>query len=275
MEFRKVTIELEKESDDILITPIGDIHIGNKGFNRNKFEKIIKRIAKGKNHYTLGIGDYVDNIGGLGLTDKRWNPETTSREFLTVEDQTDYFTKWWKKVAHKSFGLHSGNHEWKTISQQRFKKYFCTPVDNENPEINLYSNKYLGRIALIMIVVKYKKKVLRQFNILSMHGGYSGMRTGGNINRLEDIVSSFEGIDIALVGHSHKLWTTSLMVMGYDKYHNSFYERKIILANTGSFLESYSKGVDSYIEVSPRRSTKTGTITICLNAKNGDLYAYE
>ena len=274
MEFRRYTINLEKLSDNILITPIGDIHVGNKGFNQEKFEKAINRIARGKNHYTIGIGDYIDNIpSGYGISDKRWASDTIEKKYLSPEEQTNYFVKQWKKVAHKSLGMLSGNHEWKYMSQDRFKKYFVYPTDEEGNQ--LYKEHYLGRLCLVLLVIKYKGKVIREFTILALHGGYAGMRTGGNINRLEDIVSSFEGVEIALVGHSHKLWTASLMVIGYDRYKNSLYERKIIMANTGTFLESNVKGVDSYIETSPRRAVKTGTITISLNAKDGDLYAHE
>ena len=101
------------------------------------------------------------------------------------------------------------------------------------------------------------------------------MRQGGTINRLEDITAGFEGIDVSLMGHTHRTWTASSEIMGYSYYHNSFYQRKVIFANTGTFLKSYTKGVDSYIESSPRRPTRTGTITVTFDPYHDDIFGHD
>ena len=93
-------------------------------------KNISDTVAKTPNLYTIGMGDFIDNIHGMGAggVDKRWNPETVERDRLTTEEQIDYFVEWWAKVAYCSGGMHSGNHEWKTINQRRFIKDFCHPV---------------------------------------------------------------------------------------------------------------------------------------------------
>ena len=276
MEFHKWIVELYKKDDDINFRPIGDVHAGNLAFDKNEFEKTIKEIEKDSHLYTIGMGDFIDNIQAWanGGVDKRWNAETVERDRLTTEEQVDYFVDWWQRVAYCSAGLHSGNHEWKTINQRRFIKDFCHPVDKTGTKV-LYNQKYLGRLALTNLTVKYKKKTLREFVILSHHGGFAGMRQGGTLNRLEDITSSFEGVDASIMGHTHRTWVATAMIQGYDKYRNDVYERKIILGNTGTFLRSYVKGVDSYIESSPRRSTRVGTITITFNAESGKKFAHD
>ena len=79
MEFNKWTVELEKKDDDMIYRPIGDVHAGNMGFDKDEFEKTIKGIASDPHCYTMGMGDYIDNIQAWanGGVDKRWNPETT------------------------------------------------------------------------------------------------------------------------------------------------------------------------------------------------------
>ena len=129
---------------------------------------------------------------------------------MTTEEQIDYFVEWWAKVAHKSGGMHSGNHEWKTINQRRFIKDFCHPNDPKDLGKVLYNQKYLGRLSLTLLTIKYKKKTLKEFQILSLHGGFAGMRQGGTLNRLEDIASSFEGLDVALMGHTHRTWVAEI-----------------------------------------------------------------
>ena len=277
MEFNRVEIVLDKADDTFTLRPVGDIHAGNLGFDQPKFERTINKIAKTKDLYTVGMGDYIDNVQAWagGSVDKRWNPETVERNRLTTEEQIDYFVKWWAKVADKSCGMLSGNHEWKTINQRRFIKDFCTPVDPDDPTKVLYNNKYLGRMGIIHLRVKHKKKTLKDYQILVHHGGFSCMRQGGTVNRLEDITAGFEGIDVSLFGHTHRTWTASSEIMGYSYYHNSFYQRKVILGNTGTFLKSFSKGVDSYIEASPRRPTRTGTISVTFDPYNNDIFGHD
>ena len=35
---------------------------GNRGFDKNKFERTLKKIADTKNLWTLVMGDYIDNV---------------------------------------------------------------------------------------------------------------------------------------------------------------------------------------------------------------------
>ena len=300
MECHRVTIELQKPDDQINLRPLGDIHVGNIGWDQKKFEKNIEFVVKHDDYYTIGMGDYIDNIQAWANAsfDKRWNPETVERGRMTTDEQILYFIHQWKKVANKSFGMLSGNHEWKTINQQRFIKDFCNPIDQKlvtvknvdgvdqvqfEPNINpntgkadtLYHQKYLGRLAIIGLTFIHKKKEIKHFEILALHGGYAGARTGGTINRLEDITGSFDGIDVALMGHSHDTWVNSTVLTGRDRKTNQLYERKILLANTGTFLRGYKKGVDSYVEISPRRAKRVGTVTITFNTYGGNIYGHD
>lgn len=277
MDFNRVQVFLDKPDDVFTVRPVGDVHAGNLGFDKEKFERTLKTIAKTRDLYTIGMGDYIDNVMAWanGSVDKRWNPETVERDRMTTEEQIDYFVKQWEQVASKCFGMLSGNHEWKTINQRRFIKDFCNPVDPDNFGKVLYNQKYLGRMGIIHLRVKHKKKTLKDYQILCHHGGFAGMRQGGTINRLEDITAGFENIDVSLMGHTHRTWTASSEIMGYSYYHNSFYQRKMIMGNTGTFLKSYSKGVDSYIEASPRRPTRTGTISVTFDPYNEDIFGHD
>ena len=125
---RRQTIELEKKDDTIHLEPLGDIHLGNLGCDIDKYERRIKHIAKSPNTYTIGMGDYIDNISAYagGIVDKRWNPETVDRRMLTTEEQTERFLESWRPLVDKTIGgLLAGNHEWKTINQKRFITDFC------------------------------------------------------------------------------------------------------------------------------------------------------
>lgn len=262
----QVKLKLNKKDDDIQLRPLGDIHIGNLGCDVEKFKKNVKLIETDPDYYTIGMGDYIDNVMAYaqGGIDKRWNPETMDRTTLTTEEQTDKLVDLWKPISHKTFGMLAGNHEWKTINQRRFIKDFCEPL-------NIY---YLGRLAYINIQISHNGKILKDFLICALHGGYAGMMAGGAVNRMKMIAGDFDA-DIFLMGHNHDLWTRTGMKMGYDKKTNSPIEKKILYANTGTFLRGYEKGIDSYVEINPREAKRVGTITITLNAESGRMFAHE
>lgn len=287
-------VDLEKKDDTWNLRPLGDIHIGSVGFAEEKFEKEISFIERTPRYLTVAMGDVIDNIQAYaqGGIDKRWNPQHTVRNHLTTEEQVVAFSHYWKRVAHKSVGIFSGNHEWKTITQQRFVRDFCNPVnmkvvwDKQTPRLEpviekgetvprvLYSNKYLGRMAYINIGFDYKGKRLRDFLVLGMHGGYSGMQMGGAVNRLKQISGDFD-CDIVLMGHSHDTGIRTATRIGYDKAHNDIVRKKILLANTGTFLVSYMKNADNYEEINPREAKRVGTITITMNPETGNIYGHD
>lgn len=292
----RVTIELKKKDERIHLRPLGDIHIGNPGFAVEHFEKELDFIASHDDYYTIGMGDVIDNVMAWanGTVDKRWQPTSVNRKRLTTEEQIIVFTNYWNKVAHKSFGLFSGNHEWKTITQQRFIKDFCNPVNMRleydektgvqklepilNPKTHkadvLYHQKYLGRLAFINVGFTYKGKKLRDYVILGLHGGYAGMLAGGAVNRLKMIAGDFD-CDVVLMGHTHDTWIRTLTKLSYGLKHNDIIEKKIVMANTGTFLRGYMKDMDNYPESNPREAKRVGTITITFDPYKGTMYGHD
>lgn len=287
---KRYVINLEKADDVINLRPLGDIHIGNIGCDLKEFEKQLDYVAKHDDYYTIMMGDAIDNVQAYaqGMVDKRWNPETVSRNTLTTEEQTDLFVDYWSRVADKSIGMIAGNHEWKTINQRRFIKDFCNPVKyvtntegvrepvlgKDGKPIVLYHNDYLGRLAYVMLSFKHKGKILRNYLGLVLHGGYAGAQPGGAVNRLKQISGDFD-CDFILMGHSHDTGVWSSVRTGYDIKTNSLVEKKQILGMTGTFLRGYAKGVDSYVEINPRSAKRVGTVTISMNAYSGSLYGHD
>jgi len=262
----QVKINLKKIDDNIQLRPLGDIHIGNLGCDIEKFKRSVEWVKSNPDAYCIGMGDYIDNVMAYaqGGVDKRWNPETMDRKTLTTEEQTDAFIKYWTPIKDKTWGLLAGNHEWKTINQRRFIKDFCDPL----------GLKYLGRLAYVNVQINYKSKILRDYLVLALHGGYSGMQAGGSMNRMKAICGDFD-CDLVLMGHNHDTVTRPIVRMGYNKKTNSPIEKKVLLGNTGTFLRGYEKGVDSYVEINPKEAKRVGTITITMNGYNGDMYAHD
>ena len=95
-----VFFDLKKKDEIINVRPLGDIHIGNLGCDVTEFQKSLDWVAEKENHFTIGMGDYIDNVMAYaqGGVDKRWNPETVDRSTLTTEEQTDKLVEMWGKL---------------------------------------------------------------------------------------------------------------------------------------------------------------------------------
>lgn len=263
---KRVTVHLHKKDDIFNLRPLGDVHLGNIGCDVEKFKKHIDFVAKHDDYYTIGMGDFIDNVQAYagGQVDKRWNPETVDRMHMTSEEQIEYFLELWEPIKEKTWGFISGNHEYKTVNQKAFITQICKPL----------GVPYLGRLAYLYIDCKYRDKSIHKYLILALHGGYSGLMTGGAVNRMKAIGGDFDS-DVILMGHSHSTFTVTGIKISYDPRKNEAYERKVIYCNTGTFLRGYAKGIDSYVEINPKEAKRVGTVTLTFSPYTQDLYAHD
>jgi hypothetical protein len=263
---KRVTVHLNKKDDIFHLRPLGDVHLGNIGCDVEKFKKNVEFVRKSKDYYTIGMGDFIDNVSAYagGQVDRRWNPETVDREHMTSEEQIEWFLELWNPIKYKTWGLLAGNHEWKSINQKAFINQMCKPL----------GLPYLGRLAYIYLDCKYKEQSIWKYLILVLHGGYGGMQAGGGVNRMKAIGGDFDA-DLILMGHSHDTWSRTGIRISYDTKRNEAFEKKIIYCNTGTFLRGYAKGVDSYVEINPREAKRVGTVTITFSPFNRDMFAHD
>jgi hypothetical protein len=74
---KRITIQLRKKDDSFHLRPLGDIHLGNIGRDVDKLQKHIDFVRKRPDYYTVGMGDFIDNISAYagGQVDKRRTPK--------------------------------------------------------------------------------------------------------------------------------------------------------------------------------------------------------
>ena len=257
---------MKKLSDEYIIRPLGDIHIGNENCDIKKLDEVIEYIRKTPNCLCIGMGDYIENIMPYanGMVDKRWNPDTTVRTQLTTEEQTEVVMEKLMKIKDKVLTMTWGNHEWKTMNEKRFINDFCKPLDA----------KYLGAVGYLYLTFKHKGKKVSSYLFMIKHAGSNAAKTGAALNHMEDFGASFD-YDIQLMGHNHGIFVATSIRIGYDPKTNNIVERKQLHGNTGTFLRSYKKGNQSYVERQPKQSKRVGTISITLIPKTGDMYGHD
>jgi len=269
-----ITINLKKIDDIIHLEPLGDLHVGHIGFNEYAYQTRINAIMNDDYRITMFMGDMIDAITYL---DKRFQGESVAIPSL------DNQRKKWQKLNQKLFDLHcmllgsknallskvgkviggmAGNHEYKTTDQSYIINQFFEPN----------SIDYLGSRCAIGLDVRYKGNTLKRWKILAAHGA------GGGTNPLTalDQLAKNHWFDVYLMGHLHNKVLKSETVGEFKFAEGRFVLRDIILANTGTFCDTYTEGIDGYMDrknkVTP---AKIGTVTISFDAYHGKIHGHE
>tara|TARA_R110002020_G_scaffold4115_4_gene18454 strand:- start:482 stop:1282 length:801 start_codon:yes stop_codon:yes gene_type:complete len=255
---KKIKIELEKKDDIFHLEPLGDIHVGHAGFDEELYKSRIKAISKQKNRYTLFMGDQLDAIT---VYDKRFNPD------MSIEHDVDNQRKQFQELtqplfdAHgkseneKIWGLMHGNHEYKIhqISRAYLENLFCRP----------YNIDFLGAKCYIALEVRYKKKILAQWEIMAMHG--SG---GGQPERMFKQMKTDNYMDVFMCGHLHQKRYIPGEAYQMDFRSGKVWRRPTHSINTGTFCEFLVEGTSGYGDQKNEvMGTPIGTATLSFNAE--------
>lgn len=255
---KKIKIELEKKDDIFHLEPLGDIHVGHAGFDEELYKSRIKAISKQKNRYTIFMGDQLDAIT---VYDKRFNPD------MSIEHDVDNQRKQFQQLtqplfdAHgkseneKIWGLMHGNHEYKIhqISRAYLENLFCRP----------YNIDFLGAKCYIALEVRYKKKILAQWEIMAMHG--SG---GGQPERMFKQMKTDNYMDVFMCGHLHQKRYIPGEAYQMDFRSGKVWRRPTHSINTGTFCEFLVEGTSGYGDQKNEvMGTPIGTATLSFNAE--------
>ena len=244
---------IETKSEQIEIIPFGDTHLGNSNCQWKKFQELISYIANTPNCYAIGMGDYLDSILPK---DTRFDP---SEEFRVIEQNINQIIDTLKPIKDKIICLLTGNHEYHLHSAG-----YGDPVKRIAAELGI---PYAGFSAFIKIKV-LPKTHKPSLVIYAHHGWSAGRRTGNVINNVENLAQYWDA-DVYLVGHSHKLWSTRQVKIGWGG------QRKIVFGNTGTFLETCSWGTTSYSERGGFPPLKLGVLKLKYYPKKADIHVSE
>lgn len=265
METLTHVINMEKQDDLYNLLPLGDIHLGNPACDEKTFLRKVNLIQSEPNYLTIGMGDFAENnsVVSRGQFNKHFSIEALDKECPLLSQQVRKFRRIWKPIAEKTIGFHIGNHEDRTLDYDMFKLLYCEPM----------KIRYLGNMAYVNLRFKHKEKIVRDYLVLSYHSRYSGTRKGGVMNRGENMLLNYDA-DLILFGHTHLTFTDKVFRLGYTP-EQGLYKRRILVANTGSFVQSHVEGYDAYTDKNPGSLRDVGTITVTFDPYNGKHYAHE
>lgn len=204
--------------EEIVICPIGDIHIGSPHFDKKALMKHLEWIRNQENARIILMGDILETAlkdsVGAGWAEQEdiimnhlYNAKGFFYEFRDIID-----------------GVIPGNHEERLYQRAGVKlmQILC-----EMLQIN---EKYLGYQG----VIKYSWN-RRSYNVSVFHGAGGGRKTGSSVNRLESQTETVLA-DVYLMGHTHKQHVHNKIMYIPDPRSNKIYEHVQYFVNTGHSL---------------------------------------
>ena len=267
-----------KIDDPIFLESLFDIHYGHIGCDVKLLERRLNAIIDDPARFTLFGGDQIDAIN---IYDRRFNPDMVDPTLYDLNNQTGelleilqpLYTQHLKqkkgnfnpdKKQNNSTNeliwwyLH-GNHEYKIkeLTRAYLERHYCKP----------YNVDFLGAKAICGLRVKYKKKVLSEWSIASMHGSGGGQPE----NMFRDMKKN-QNADVYICGHIHQKRYQPETVLDFDWTSGRPYFRDIHLVNGGTFQNALTLGHDGYMD---RKNgftpTNAGTVTLEFDAFEGKI----
>ena len=130
---------------------------------------------------------------------------------------------------------------------------FCRP----------YNIDFLGAKCYIALEVRYKKKILAQWEIMAMHG--SG---GGQPERMFKQMKTDNYMDVFMCGHLHQKRYIPGEAYQMDFRSGKVWRRPTHSINTGTFCEFLVEGTSGYGDQKNEvMGTPIGTATLSFNAE--------
>ena len=211
--------------DNITIIPIADVHIGDKLSNLKLFKEVLERIKNEPNTYTIINGDLCN----MALKNSKSNVYADS---LSPMEQVITVVNYLEEIKDKILVIGAGNHEDRTAKE--------TDIDVTRliaRELGLEDRYANGWWYLYLTFGKDIKKRPITYGVTGIHGYGGGRKTGGKINRLEDM-SQVVIADLYVMSHTHKPISTKGCI--YLPYYQSkaITKQEMYYLMTNSFLES-------------------------------------
>ena len=240
------------------LIPLGDLHLGARACDEKRINRLVEWVLARPDTFVLGMGDYAELIPRQDA--RRFDADSIKPELLENLDnliplQRDMIVKVFEDLAYKGrlLGMLTGNHEIsiKKNYSMDIMDEVCTKLDTPN----------LGFSCLYRLTLK-NQRARKNVVIYAHHGWGGGRKSGASINKLIDLMSSYQA-DIYLSGHDHdkigkRKPRLSITSTGKPRLKST----PAILGRTGTFLRTAQQGTTNYAEVAGYPPTDLGVLRI-------------
>jgi predicted phosphodiesterase len=217
--------ELEN-AKNIEIIVIGDLHIGDKLFNKKKFLEMRDYIKNTENCFCILNGDLINNATKNSVSDI-YNEELSPMQQINV--LLDYL----EPIKDKILVATNGNHEFRS-----FKESGIDIMAIVMRELRL-SDRYAEDSYYLFLYFGEKnqgRKAPMVYTIYGKHGLGGGGTPGGKINKLVKMSETCFA-DLYVISHMHQPIATSLDFIIPDYANQSLNQKTMKFLMSNSCLE--------------------------------------
>lgn len=210
--------------EDIIIYPLGDVHLGAAEHDAEAWEAVRKEILSQPNAYICLVGDLLNNGVKTSISN-------VYEETLRPRDAKKLMVKMLEPLRDRCLCLVSGNHERRNKDVDNDVTYdIAAKLDLEDV--------YRQNIAFLNIGIGTRKDTggaNQSFCIGVTHGTGGGIYTGATVNRNERF-GNIDGLDCLIVGHTHKGAVTRPSKLVIDAANNQVVQRDFLVVSCVSWM---------------------------------------
>jgi predicted phosphodiesterase len=239
--------------DHAYIVPLSDLHIGDPGFDENKFLAYRKWI--------MDNDAWVIINGDMGNYATKDSISDTYSATLTPNQQIDKTVELFQPIKDRVLAWNDGNHD-----ARLYKSAGVIVGDRATKELGI-AGVYSGEGSLVKVCLGkdgHSRRVV--YTIYATHGHGGGRKTGGKANNLEDM-ANIVFADCYVASHTHQVLAFPKTFFVPDLHNNTITEVKQTFVSAGSFLKW-----GGYAEAKGYNPAKLGSPRIRLDGKRKDVH---
>lgn len=212
----------------IKIYNICDVHIGSIEHNRKGWERFCANVMQEENSYIALGGDLINNntkgsVGSVFEDDER------------PRDQKRRLVKYLAPLVPKLLCAVPGNHEGRSG-----KDADDNPIEDAMNELGI-GHLYRENAAFIKLSIGKRPhgstmKSIQTYCLCVVHGAGGGIYTGATVNRNERFGYALDGVDVLMVGHSHKGAVTKPQKVCVDMKNNTISMRQFAVVSAAPWM---------------------------------------
>lgn len=194
----------------VKIYPIADVHFGAISHQEKEWARFCKMLEADEDAYVILDGDLINN-NTRSSVGSPWDDTIRPRE------QKKRMVEYLSPIKERILCLTSGNHERRSLKDADDDPTYDIACKLDIEDV------YRQNAAFLVVKIGshnkgYKREAAPRvcYNIAVTHGAGGGIYTGATVNRNERFGNVIEGVDLLIVGHTHKGTLTRPAKLTFD-----------------------------------------------------------
>lgn len=215
------------EREDITIIPVSDVHLGAKEHMQKAWEDFCRSVLEKENVFLVLGGDLLNNA-------TRNSVSNIFEDTMRPSEQKRVMAKMLEPLRERILCSVSGNHE-----RRSGKDADDDPTYDIMCKLDI-EHLYRENIAFLKVQCGRQDGDGAKnptYKIAVTHGAGGGIFTGAAVNRNERFGYTIDGLDMLIVGHSHKPVVTQPSKLVFDCQNNRISQKPFKVVVSTSWLE--------------------------------------